>query len=639
MRITTRLLIPLIFASIHAEATAQRDGKPNFIVIYTDDHGWPDIGVAGINADLRTPHLDKLAAAGVYATSGYSSAPQCVPSRAGLLIGKSQNRFGVEANKHSLKGFDAELTIAERLKKAGYATGQIGKWHLGPTNEITKHGFDDVYAKAGSRPFHANFTLGGKRVRMQRVDDDLYHLDACSQAARVFIERHKQEPFFLYLAYRAPHVPLDAPKKYLSRFPGEMPERRRQALAMISAMDDGIGLIRQALSKHELEKNTLIFYIGDNGAPLKIHKLDAPGGGPGWDGSLNAPMNGEKGMLSEGGIRVPFVVAWPGTIQGGQVYRHPIVSLDVAATAVELAGLPDDKALDGVNLLPFLTGEKKGVPHESIRWRWLSQAAIRAGNWKFLKGGKREYLFDLGSDPGEKRNLRTVRPEIAAGLRARLSKWADEMTPPGLQTMEMSAVWEQYFDFYLDGRPAPKPAKTPRPRTGRGGGDTRGWSARGASMVVRDDAMQLSPARGGKQQRPFIVQSGLRLKNPFKARIRFSTAVRGKLGLAWRLEGQKRFVASQVASTVVRASSGFQDVEIDVPAKGTVIHVRILFPPVAPRSGGSSSSAVRTACYGPGALTTRVPNRRRGRRSPGIARGRGSAEKQVGGFRTKNPVG
>ena len=371
------------FIALLSAAVIESTAKPNIIVIYTDDHGWPDIGVAGINDDLRTPHLDRLAADGVYASNGYSTAPQCVPSRAGLLIGKFQSRFGVESNGAPLDGFNAELTIAERLKRAGYATGQIGKWHLGPTQNITDHGFDDVYAKNANRPCSANYTLAGKTIKMQQVNDGLYHLDACTQAAKVFIERHQEKPFFLYLAYRAPHVPLDAPKKYLDRFPGKMPQRRRQALAMISAMDDGVGLIRDTLKQHGLEQNTLIFYIGDNGAPLKIHKLDAPGGGPGWDGSLNKPMNGEKGMLSEGGIRVPFVVSWPGTIPGKQVYRHPIVALDVAATAVAIAGLKPDNSLDGVNLIPHLTGKIKAAPHESIQWRWIAQAAVREGRWKF----------------------------------------------------------------------------------------------------------------------------------------------------------------------------------------------------------------------------------------------------------------
>ncbi len=333
------------------------DKPPNIIVIYSDDHGWPDIGAAGVYPDLKTPNIDALAASGVRVLNGYSTAPQCVPSRAGLLIGKSQNKFGVERNGDALDGFDAELTIAERLKEAGYATGQIGKWHLGPASEITSHGFDDVYAKNSNNPGWANYDLEGNDVTRGKETSQLYHIDACSEAALAFIKRHTNEPFFLYLAYRAPHVPLDAPRKYLSRFPGDMPERRRQALAMIAAMDDGVGAIMKELRAQNLEKNTLVFYIGDHGAPLKIHKNDAPGGGPGWNGSLNEPMNGEKGMLTEGGIRVPFIVSWKGTIPGNQVYEHPLVTLDVAATAVALSGLPSDPALDGVNLIPFIWRE------------------------------------------------------------------------------------------------------------------------------------------------------------------------------------------------------------------------------------------------------------------------------------------
>jgi len=566
------LLKNLVIIALLAIGT-RVDSQPNIIVIYTDDHGWPDIGVAGINDDLRTPHLDKLAAAGVYAESGYSTAPQCVPSRAGLMIGKFQSRFGVESNGASLDGFNAELTIAERLKKAGYATGQIGKWHLGPTPAITQHGFDDVYAKNANRPCAANFTLDGKTIKMQQVDDKLYHLDACSQAAKAFIERHHDEPFFLYLAYRAPHVPLDAPQKYLSRFPGKMPERRRQALAMISAMDDGVGLIRETLKQHGLEKKTLIFYIGDNGAPLKIHKLDAPGGGPGWDGSLNKPMNGEKGMLSEGGIRVPFLVAWPGTIPGGQVYKHPIVALDVAATSVALAGLPEDKSLDGVNLIPYLSGKVKGAPHDSIQWRWIAQSAIREGRWKFLKGGKREYLFDLDNDREELTNLLVSEPKIAARLRSKLVAWAGELKPAGLDTKGMSEVWEQYYDFYLDGKPAPPLRAKFRPGNA---GDTQGWIARNAKLGVRNNTLQVSPQ--GRRP-PFLVMSKLKYQDAFKAKVQLSNEKPGRLGISWRVQGQKDFTDDQVATIEIPVIPDFQEHEIEVPAKGTVIHVRLLLPP------------------------------------------------------------
>eukprot|EP00913_Durusdinium_trenchii_P005693 g5311.t1 len=336
-----------------------------------------------------------------------------------------------------------------------------GKWHLGPGQQIPNHGFDKVFYKNSARPATANIDLKGNDVPLGRQEGDRYHLDACSDVTCAFISRFQKQPFFFYLAYRAPHVPLDPPKKYLDRFPGKMPERRRKALAMISAMDDGVGRILAALRKHKLEENTLIFFISDNGAPLKIHKYDAPGGGPGWDGSLNDPLNGEKGMLSEGGIRVPFVVSWKGKLPAGKVYDHPVISLDVAATAVALAGQKHDAQLDGVNLIPYLTGEKQGAPHETLYWRWVGQAAVREGKWKLLQGGERRYLYNLDDDPGEKRNLLQQHPDIAQRLHAKLSRWAGELKPAGLNARLSSAV-NSYFDFYLDGKPAPPLRKNSR---------------------------------------------------------------------------------------------------------------------------------------------------------------------------------
>jgi len=247
-----------------------------------------------------------------------------------------------------------------------------------------------------------------------------------------------------------------ATEKYLKRFSGKMPERRRKALAMLSAVDDGVGGILESLRKYGIEDNTLIFFIGDNGAPLKIHKLDAPGIGPGWDGSLNDPLNGEKGTVIEGGNRVPFVVYWKGTIPAGQVYDQPVISLDVAATAVELAGLGKDPKLDGVNIVPYLTGDKKGAPHEALYWRWVGQAAIREGKWKYIHGGSRRYLFDLDKDIGEKNNLIKKYPEIAARLSTRLDKWSQELDPPGLDRT-LGQAGDKYFDHYLDGKEAPRP--------------------------------------------------------------------------------------------------------------------------------------------------------------------------------------
>ena len=441
------LLITLLLASTLYAA------KPNIIVIYTDDHGYSDLSCQGVFDDVKTPNIDLLATGGVRMTDGYSSAPQCVPSRAGLMSGQYQNKLKVEGNGNDLDGFDEALTIAERLKTAGYATGMSGKWHLGSSMQIPSHGFDWVYAKASPNGT-ANHDLDGKEVPMGRVTEKGYHLDVCAEAACAFIDRFKDQPFFYYLAFRAPHVTLDPTQEYLDRFPGKMPERRRKALAMLSAVDDGVGDVMKTLRKHGLEENTLIFVIGDNGAPLKIKKQDKPGGGPGWDGSLNEPMNGEKGMLAEGGIRVPFVTYWKGVIPPGQVYEQPVIALDVAATAVELAGLPEAPELDGVNLIPYLTGKKKGAPHDLLFWRWGGQGAVRNGNWKLLQGNDRVYLFDLSKDVGEKNNIIKQHPEIAARLAKTFAAWSGSMPDPKIG--KMSRAGSSYFDFYLDGK-LPKP--------------------------------------------------------------------------------------------------------------------------------------------------------------------------------------
>ncbi len=423
------------------------------VVIYTDDHGHADLGIQGVVADIRTPNIDALARRGVLAKHGYSTAPQCVPSRAGLMVGKFQARFHVDHNGEDLAGFDRETTIAARLQKSGYATAQFGKWHLGPTDQIPTHGFKHVFSQNAQRPFSANITLDGEDRPMGDLPPEMYHVDGCSRAAAALIERYKDTPFFLYVAYRAPHVPLDAPQKYLDRFPGNMPERRRKALAMLSAVDDGVGLLTATLKKCGLTETTLLFLIGDNGAPLKITKADEPGGGAGWDGSLNEPLNGEKGMLAEGGMHTPFVIAWPGTIPAGQTYVHPVSALDVAATAAALASLPTKPGdFDGVNLLPHLKGDVQTPPHDALYWRWAAQSAIREGNWKLLRGGDREYLYDLGTDLEEKHNLATQYPEIASRLRAKLTAWSAELNPPGLAVGAMAPTWNNYFDHYLEGK-------------------------------------------------------------------------------------------------------------------------------------------------------------------------------------------
>lgn len=575
--------ISLVWLSaIHANAD---DSRPNIIVFYTDDHGHADLSCQGVLEDIKTPHVDALAKNGVLARHGYSTAPQCVPSRAGLLIGKFQSKFGVESNGKSLEGFDRELTIAERLQNAGYMTAQFGKWHLGPGPKIIEHGFKHVFNQNSRAPFAANVGLDGRDREMSSLRPEMYHVDGCSKAAASLIERYKDDPFFLYIAYRAPHVPLDAPQKYLDRFPGKMPERRRQALAMLAAVDDGVGLITQTLAKHRLSEETLIFYIGDNGAPLKIHKLDAPGGGPGWDGSLNDPLNGEKGMLSEGGMHVPFVISWPGTIPAGQVFGHPVSALDVAATAAELAQIESNPGdFDGVNLIPYLTGEQKDAPHEFLAWRWVAQSAIREGDWKLLRGGDREYLYNLKKDLEEKHDLAGEHPEIANRLREKLSGWASELNPPGLANGGMSKAANDYFDFYLDGKPAaplrdkfvPKSdSANPRSTTESSASP---WIIRGGKMEVVKEGLQIAPQTPGAKRAPFIARNGLKLVGPVSVSIVAKTETAGSIGLSWRNANDEDFKAVNRVSEPVEQSDDWQTIQTTLPGGTKIIHVRIQVP-------------------------------------------------------------
>jgi uncharacterized sulfatase len=485
----TPLTILLIWALATSSAAAQR---PNIIFIYTDDHGYADLSCQGVLDDIRTPYTDRLAAEGVRFTAGYCSAPQCRPSRAGLLTGRYQNRFGLEQNGDAGLPW-SERTVAERLADSGYVTGMCGKWHLdgsvGSNGEqpdgtmgerelkqagqfrgdrlqnpgnADSHGFQE-YLCGPMSSYVATHDPAGKELGGKTIyTDPRFRIDVQAEWASSFIRRHAsgERPFFLYVPFFAPHVPLEAPDKYLERFPGEMPRRRRLALAMISAVDDGVGLIVSALEENGIAENTLIFYISDNGAPLKIHKIDAPGGGPGWDGSLNDPWIGEKGMLTEGGIRVPFVACWPARLPEGRVYERPAIALDATATALAAAGLELDEKIDGVDLVPFLTGQKAGDPHDALYWRWVGQAAVREGDWKYLRGAGRDYLFDLSSDQHEQQSLIAERPELADRLRKKLLDWSRGLMDPGLDA-SLSAAGNQYFDHYLDGKTAERPRTPP----------------------------------------------------------------------------------------------------------------------------------------------------------------------------------
>lgn len=435
--------------------------KPNVIVIFTDDHGYADLSCVGTETDVKTPNLDRMAAEGVRFTDGYVTAPQCCPSRAGLLTGRDQNRFGFGSNGDGPLPLQ-ETTLADRLGKAGYVTGMVGKWHLDLLREGVDPGTPKDYhpiARGFQETFNgqinsysATYDLSGKRFdkpHMIRTTGD--RLDRQSDAAVGFIDLHHAEPFFLYLAYFAPHVPLASSKKYLDRFPGKMPERRRYALAMISAVDDGVGRIMERLEHHGIDRNTMIFFIGDNGAPLKLtmEDIDIAEVSGAWDGSKNTPLNGEKGMLAEGGIRVPFLARWKGTIPGGQVCKTPVSSLDVAATACAMAGLERPATFDGLNLLPMI---KDGEPAagRTLFWRFWNQAAVREGDWKLLKlGSHKSYLFNLSNDPEEQHDRIESQPEIATRLEKRLSDWTAGLKPAGLPKGNGNIQETRFYHHFL----------------------------------------------------------------------------------------------------------------------------------------------------------------------------------------------
>ncbi len=455
------------------------------IVILADDLGWADLGAQGSVKDLKTPHLDALAAGGVRCSAGYITAPQCSPSRAAILTGRYQQRFGIDEIPDMPLPGDA-VTLAERLGPAGYRCGFVGKWHLEPNPTCVKwlarklpelalkpqaqrhiplekilaygpaaQGFDEFFW-GEIHHYRANYALDGGDLKPAgealALPND-YRIEVQTRAALAFIERNHAKPFYLHVGYYGPHTPLEAPQKYLDRFPGPMPERRRYALAMIAAIDDGVGEIMARLHARGLEQKTLVIFTSDNGAPLKITKPDAPvtTDPGGWDGSLNDPWIGEKGMLSEGGIRVPLVFAWKGTLPAGKTYAEPVSSLDIAATANAMAGLPDDPQLDGVNALPFLTGEKTGPPHAALYWRFWNQSAVREGRWKYLSAaGIGEFLFDLESDAHERRNLIASQRERATDLRAKLEEWSATLQPPGLPADTGKLREGQWYRHYLN---------------------------------------------------------------------------------------------------------------------------------------------------------------------------------------------
>jgi len=403
--------------------------QPNIVIFYADDLGWGELGCQGFTKDIPTPHIDSLAKNGLRFTNGYVAATYCSPSRAGLMTGRYPTRFGHEfntvANTVGLRS--DQTTIATRLKTLGYATIAVGKWHLGnqPENRPTKRGFDEFYGTLNNTPFFHPTNFIDSRISndvREVTDDTFYTTDAYADRSLDWLEKNKNKPWFLYLPFNAQHAPLQAPKKYLERFPKITDEKRQLFAAMLASMDDAIGRVMGKIRALGQEENTLVFFISDNGGPTASTT------------SGNGPLRGFKMTTFEGGPRVPFIAQWKGKIPAGKTYDLPVMNLDVLPTAIIAAGGKTDPSwqLDGVDLMPYLTGKPTSRPHQTLYWRYGPQWAIRHGDLKLVvsKGGSGQpELYDLATDIGESKDLASAQPAKVKELQALWDKWSAEQAP------------------------------------------------------------------------------------------------------------------------------------------------------------------------------------------------------------------
>jgi len=436
-----------------AQADSLRHKKPNFLIFYTDDQGWGDLGCYGAS-DFRTPNLDALAVRGVRFTSWYSNAPVCSASRASLLTGRYPQRAGTEGifgSGRKASGMPPdEVTLAEVLKATGYRTGLMGKWHLGggPEFRPNRQGFDDFFG------FHSgcidNYShiyywgQGGQKGRfpfhdLWRNDEEVwengqYFTDLVTREAKRFLGENKSQSFFLYVAYNLPHYPTHPPARYWERVARiEDPQRRTQA-ACIAAVDDSIGEIMAELKRAGLLERTLVFFSSDNG-PSREQRNLLDDSGQYYHGGSAGPFRGHKFSLFEGGIRMPTLMSWPGTIPQGKVMNQIGVTMDIFPTFVKLAGakLPDDRVIDGRDVFPMIARGAAG-PHdgEPIFWANGDQRAVRRGKWKLLLNPRldpdepaadKTFLADLEKDPGETANLAEKNPELVKELSELIGAW------------------------------------------------------------------------------------------------------------------------------------------------------------------------------------------------------------------------
>ena len=434
------------------------DNPPNIIVIISDDQGYADVGFHG-SKEIFTPNIDRIANNGVFFTEGYVSYAVCSPSRAGLITGRYQNRFGYTRNillapKDSLMGLPlTEQTLPEVLNNVNYKTKAIGKWHLGAHESLVpeKRGFDEFFGFliGGHRYFPDDLTLNdltearrqmdGYITRIydngKRIDTKKYLTEELSDNAVNFIDDNSDNPFFMYLSYNAPHTPLQATQRDLERNSHIDIEKRRTYAAMISSMDDGIGLILDKLEEKNISDNTIVIFFSDNG------------GVEWYNFSDNGPLRGIKGDFFEGGIRVPFVMQWPKKIRAGIKYDKPIIALDIFATVASAAKAEKyiKNKIDGVNLLPYLNGDKNESPHEYLYWKNPDKDidVVRDERYKYLRIKNEEYVFDLKNDMSEESNIIDSSKPIYNRLKSKFKEWEKDMIDPIFMDLGMGKEYNK----------------------------------------------------------------------------------------------------------------------------------------------------------------------------------------------------
>lgn len=480
MRYSLLCLLGLIW--MHNPTFGQK--TPNFIVIVADDLGYNDVGFNG-SKEIYTPVLDDLATNGVIFTNGYVTHPYCGPSRAGLITGRYQARFGLEINLTN-SHYDmhsglpvSEKTFATRLKSAGYKTAIIGKWHLGASYPFhpNNRGFDYFYGflSGGHTYWPHNVTtyrpLYVKKDRphysaneggywpLQRNNNTAefneYLTTALSKDAAKFISQ-AEEPFCLYLAYNAPHAPLEAPKELIDKYSHITHKQRRVYAAMVDAMDQGIGMVVDALKASGKFDDTLIFFISDNGGIVNKSRAESQKRGNQNDWGDNTPYRGGKGSMFEGGHNVPFIAHWPKGITKGKKYDLPVSALDIAATLVELGnGDTSGKPLEGVNVIPYVEGKVKGAPHEALFWRLDNgnKWAVRTPNAKYFlprneTGLKTPFLVDMVKDPYETTNIINKDPELRKKMAQLWNEWNAKNEPN--KYLQANAYQKARLNFYKE---------------------------------------------------------------------------------------------------------------------------------------------------------------------------------------------